>query len=267
MTATATRPPVGELLRTWRQRRSVSQLELASGAAVSARHLSFVETGRSHPSREMVIYLAEQLDVPMRERNALLLAAGYAPVYGERSLADEEMTPVREAVERFLRAHEPYPAVAVDRLWNLAAVNRSIGPLTAGVAPELLEPPVNALRLTLHPDGLAPRIANLDQWSAHLLERLRRQAAISGDPELEELRDELAGYPGVVASLPHGEQGEAAIVLPLRLRDGDRELAMFSTVTTFGTAVDITVAELAIEAFYPADEETADFLRGIASRK
>jgi transcriptional regulator with XRE-family HTH domain len=250
------RPPVGELLRSWRQRRSLSQLELALNADVSSRHVSFLETGRARPSREMVLHLAEHLEVPLRDRNSLLLAAGFAPQYGERPLETPEMAPVREALERFLRAHEPYPAVVIDRHYNLLSGNDAVGVLTHGVDPDLLEPPANTLRVTLHPRGMAPRIVNLAEWSGHLLHRLRRQAAVTGDPELERLHDELSGYPGVNAEAPE-EIGGAEIVLPLRLRDGDDELTFFGTVSTFGTPVDITLAELSIEAFYPANARTA----------
>jgi transcriptional regulator with XRE-family HTH domain len=250
-------PSVGELLRTWRRRRSLSQLELALNAEVSARHVSFVETGRSRPSREMVLHLAEQLDVPLRERNGLLLAAGYAPQFAERSLETTEMEPVRQALDRFLRAHEPYPAVVIDRHYNLVAGNDAVGVLTAGVSPELLAPPVNTLLLTLHPDGMAPRIVNLEEWSAHLLHQLRRQASITGDQELERLHDELAGYPGVSVHGAREEGSVPEILLPLRIRDGAQELEFFSTISTFGTPIDITLAELAIEAFYPANARTA----------
>ena len=169
-------PRVGELLRGWRQRRRVSQLDLSLGAAVSARHLSFIETGRARPSREMVLHLAERLEVPLRERNGLLLAAGYAPAYGERSLGDPEMEAARTALDRFLLAHEPYPALVVDRAWTIIASNAAVGLLLDGVAPHLLEPPANALRIALHPEGIAPRIANLAEWSGHLIERLGRRA-------------------------------------------------------------------------------------------
>jgi transcriptional regulator with XRE-family HTH domain len=249
---------VGELLRSWRQRRSLSQLELALDAAVSSRHVSFLETGRARPSREMVLRLAEHLQIPLRDRNALLLAAGYAPLYTERPLQGEEMAPVRQALAHFLRAHEPYPAVVLDRHYNLIDANDALAVLTDGVAPELLEAPANALRVSLHPRGMAPRILNLGEWSAHLLARLRRQAAITADPELERLHRELAGYPGVEPDGGHDETTGAEVVLPLRLREQDGgELAFFGTVSTFGTAVDITLAELAIEAFYPANAATA----------
>jgi transcriptional regulator with XRE-family HTH domain len=254
--AVTARPHVGELLRSWRRRRSLSQLELALEADVSSRHVSFVETGRAKPSREMVLHLAEHLEVPLRERNALLLAAGYAPLYLERPL--EEMEAVQRALDRFLRAHEPYPAVVLDRRFDLVAANDALDLLTAGVAPELLAPPANALRVSLHPRGLAPRIVNLPEWSAHLLARLRRQATLTGDPALESLHAELSAYPGASTSAVH--DAGADIVLPLRLRDGDGELAFFSTISTFGTASDVTLSELAIEAFYPADARTANRL-------
>jgi transcriptional regulator with XRE-family HTH domain len=256
----ATPTPIGELLRGWRRRRSLSQLELALEADVSSRHVSFLETGRARPSREMVLRLAEHLDIPLRERNGLLLAAGYAPQYVERSLDEPEMAPIHEALDRFLRAHEPYPAVILDRHYNLVSANDAVAVLTDGIAPELVEPPANALRATLHPRGMAPRILNLPEWSAHLLQRLRRQVAITGDPELEQLYDELSSYPDVCLEAPHDERTANEIVLPLRMRDGERELAFFSTVSTFGTAVEITLAELMIEAFYPANAATAAHL-------
>jgi transcriptional regulator with XRE-family HTH domain len=259
--------PVGELLRAWRSRRNLSQLELALNADVSARHVSFLETGRARPSREMVVRLADELEVPLRERNALLLAAGYAPIYGERPLDASEMQPVRQALDRFLRAHEPYPAVVVDRHHNLVAANDALDLLLHGVAAELLEPPANGMRIALHPLGMAPRTLNLPEWSAHLLHRVRREAQLTGDPRLAELYDELRSYPGVHLAPAHAEVRPADIVLPLRLRDteGDGELAFFSTLSTFGTAADITLSELAIEAFYPANAHTAmRLLRDIA---
>jgi transcriptional regulator with XRE-family HTH domain len=255
------RPPVGTLLRDWRQRRRLSQLDLALDAGVSARHLSFVETGRSKPSSEMVLHLAEQLQVPLRERNQLLLAAGYAPVYGERALDDPDMQPVREAVELVLGGHEPYPALLVDQHWEMVAANRGVALITEGVAPDLLEPPVNALRVALHPEGMAPRILNLAEWRAHLLDRLARQIAVTGAPALTTLYQELSAYPSPPLESNGGHTVANDIVVSLRLDGGDRELSFFSTVTTFGTAVDITVAELAIESFFPADAATAEHLR------
>jgi transcriptional regulator with XRE-family HTH domain len=253
----ATRDPVplGTLLREWRRRRRVSQLELALDARVSARHLSFLETGRSRPSRQMVLHLAEQLDVPLRERNRLLLAAGYAPAYAEHPFDAPELEPVRSALQRVLDAHQPFPAVVVDRGWNLVAANASIELFTRHVDPALLAPPANVLRASLHPDGLAPRIANLAEWRAHLLERLRRQVEVTGDEGLAALYAELEGYPAPADGAPHDPA--VAIAVPLRLRGDDGELAFISTVATFGTAVDVTLAELSIEAFLPADEATA----------
>jgi len=265
MSELAARPRVGSLLRDWRVRRRLSQLDLALGAGVSARHVSFVETGRSRPSAEMVMRLAEHLDVPLRDRNALLLAAGYAPAFAQRDLDDPEMGPVRDVIERLLRGHEPYPAAVVDRHWGLVAANRAVGMLTAGVAAHLLEPPVNVLRLSLHPDGLAPRILNLGEWRAHLLDRLSRQAVVSGDPALFALHEELAGFPGAMSGrIADLEVSEIAV--PLRLSLDGSELAFISTATSFGTAVEVTVSELAIESFFPADEATAHFLRAWGER-
>ena len=262
-----TRPTVGGLLRDWRQRRHVSQLDLAGMAGVSARHVSFIETGRSRPSREMVLHLAEHLEVPLRERNALLLAAGFAPAYRSTEFDSDEMKPVREALRRVLTSHDPFPALAVDRLWNLVAANQGAWTLTAGAAPELLEPPVNVLRLALHPDGLASRIANFGEWSAHLLQRLRRQFVLTGDTAVGELFDELRAYPDVVEDTSSGDaEAPGLLAVPLRILatpGGDnQELAFISTVTTFGTALDITLAELAIETFLPADAATAAALMG-----
>ena len=250
---------VGILLRDWRQRRRLSQLDLALEAGVSTRHLSFVETGRAKPSPEMVLHLAEQLEVPLRDRNQLLLAAGYAPRYGERTLDDPGMGPVRDALGRVLSGHEPYPAMAVDRAWNLVASNAALGVFLDGIADALLEPPVNCYRLALHPDGLAPRILNLGEWRDHLMERLTRQIALTGDERLLALEAELLSYPGP----PRGPAVTGdEIMVELRLAGpDDEELAFFSTVTTFGTAVDITLSELSVEAFFPADATTARALR------
>jgi transcriptional regulator with XRE-family HTH domain len=255
MTAVTQEPTVGGLLREWRARRRLSQLELALEADVSTRHLSFVETGRSQPSRDMVVRLAEQLDVPLRERNHLLLAAGYAPAYPESDMEDQR---VREAVRHVLRGHEPYPAIAVDRHWEMLEANASVALLLQGVAAEQLAPPVNALRLALHPDGLAPQIENLGEWRAHLLARLRRQVAATHDPQLASLLTELKGYPGEEPTLELPGPGE--IVVPLKIRG----LSFMSIVTTFGTPLDVTLQELSIEAFLPADDATARFLRDAA---
>src|SRR4051812_39449449 len=258
MSTVADRSRIGPLLRDWRTRRRMSQLDLALAAGVSARHVSFVETGRSRPSAEMVVQLAEHLDVPLRDRNALLLAAGYAPAYAQRDLDEPEMGPVRDAIDRVLRGHEPFPAIVVDRHWGLVSANRAVPLLIAGAAPHLTEPPVNVLRLSLHPEGMAPRILTLGEWRAHLLDRLGRQAVVSGDPALFALHEELAAYPGGEpghATSPDLEAG--AIAVPLRLRVDGAKLAFISTATTFGTATDVTVSELAIESFFPADERTA----------
>lgn len=251
---------VGTMLRDWRRRRRLSQLDLALEAGVSTRHLSFVETGRSKPSVEMVLHLAEQLQVPLRDRNGLLLAAGYAPQYAVRSLDDPELAPIRDALGHVLAGHEPFPAIAVDRGWNLVASNSALGVLLDGVAPALLSPPVNCMRLALHPDGLAPRILNLGEWRAHLLHRLQRQISLTGDEELSALRGELLRYPGPACEHDPQEPGSGEIMAGLRLASNGGELAFFSTVTTFGTAVDITVSELSIEAFFPADARTAHAL-------
>ncbi|WP_082702970.1 helix-turn-helix transcriptional regulator [Mycobacterium sp. IS-1496] len=253
VTATHTAATFGDVLRTWRQRRRLSQLDLAIEADVSARHLSFMETGRSAPSRAMVLRLAEVLDVPLRERNHLLTAAGLAPVYPERGLDHPEMAAVREGVQRVLAAYDPYPCVAVDRHWNILSANAATAVLLDGVAASLLERP-NALRLTLHPDGLAPRIKNLGQWRHHLIDRLRREVAASGSGELAALLAELETYPGPSATSPD----PAAVAVPLELgTDSGDMLTFISTVTTFGTALDLTAAELSIEAFLPADAATA----------
>jgi transcriptional regulator with XRE-family HTH domain len=238
----------------------LTQLELALRAEVSARHLSFVETGRSRPTSEMILRLAQQLDVPLRERNVLLLSGGYAPAFPAHTLADPPMQAVHEAIEHVLRAHEPYPAVVIDAGWELVAANDAVPLLTEGAAAALLEPPVNVLRLSLHPEGMAPRIVNLAEWRAHLLDRLSRDIESTAAPALIALRDELAGYPS--PSLPADEHPDTrAILVPLRLRARGTVLSLFSTTTVFGTPRDVTLSELAIESFYPADRETAAFLR------
>ncbi|MCO1655258.1 helix-turn-helix domain-containing protein [Pseudonocardia humida] len=251
MTSAPTRT-VGDLLRDWRLRRHLSQLDLATIADVSTRHLSWLETGRSRPTAQMILRLAESMDVPLRERNTLLLAGGFAPAFSESSLDSLPLGPVLEALRAVLAAHEPFPAVVVDRAWELVEANAGIQPLLAGVTAELVEPPVNVLRLSLHPDGLAPRIVNLPEWRSHLLARLARQAATTGDPGLADLLAELRGYPG-------GEQsgvGGGGVVVPMRLRHDGTVLSFLSTTTVFGTPRDVTVDELALEAFYPADAAT-----------
>ncbi|MES2990973.1 MAG: helix-turn-helix transcriptional regulator [Pseudomonadota bacterium] len=258
--------PVGTQLREWRQRRRLSQLDLSVDAEVSTRHLSCVETGRAMPSREMVLRLADRLEVPLRERNRLLTAAGFAPMYAERALDDPALAAARAAVEQILQAHEPFPALAVDRHWNLVSHNTTAGALLAmGIAPDLLEPPVNVLRVSLHPRGLAPRILNLAQWRAHLFERLQHQIAVTADATLAALAEELAGYPvpahdGAAAFTPN-----AAIVVPLVLDTPLGTLSFISTMTVFGTPVEITLSELALETFFPADAATAEALRVAAA--
>jgi transcriptional regulator with XRE-family HTH domain len=252
---------VGPLLRDWRTRRRLSQLDLALETGVSARHLSFVETGRSRPSARMVLQLAEQLEVPLRNRNQLLLAAGHAPVFEQHALDDPEMAPVRRAIDLILAGHDPYPAVVIDGAWEMLGANRAVSLLTAGVAPELMEPPVNVLRVSLHPNGVAPRIANLAEWRGHLLERLERQIALTGDPALAALLEEVSAYPG-----PARDRSTAPeIAVPLRLRSDAGELSFISTVATFGTAVEVTASELSIESFFPADEQTAETVREYVS--
>ncbi len=260
--------PVGALLRSWRERQRFSQLDLALAADVSPRHISFLETGRARPSREMLLRLAEHLEIPLRQRNALLVAGGFAPVYTERSLDDPALQGARQAVDLVLAGHKPYPAHAVDRRWNVVASNHVARPLLTGVAPELLRPPANVLRMTLHPAGLAPRMANFGQWRAHVLHRLRQQIESSADPELTSLLYELEAYPVPVGEPagPRRDLYDAGVVVPLRLRTEWGTLALFSTITIFGTPVDITLAELAIEAFFPADEETAATLQLLAAR-
>lgn len=254
--------PVGDLLRDWRQRRRLSQLALALEADVSARHISFLETGRARPSREMLKRLAEQLEVPPREQNALLVAAGFAPVYSERSLDDPALESAREAVKLVLAGHEPYPALAVDRHWTLVAANRSAGPFFTGIAPELLAPPANVLRATLHPAGLAAQIANIVQWRAHMFDRIQRQIEATADPVLVDLLAELRGYPiPRDTDEPARDGGVPGVVVPLRLRTAQGVLSFLYTTTVFGTPLDVTLAELAIESFFPADPATAEALR------
>jgi transcriptional regulator with XRE-family HTH domain len=257
--------PVGQLLRDWRIRRRMSQLDLATEAGISARHLSFVETGRSKPSREMVLHLAEHLDVPLRERNPLLMAAGYAPTYQATDFDAPEMAAVRDATERLLKAHEPYPAILVDRSWNLVSANSAAMLLVEGVDPSLLEPPVNVLRTSLHPRGLAPRIINLAQWSDHIIDNLRRTIAMTGDEELRALEMELVGYAREMGVEPAAAtEAPREIAIPMRLRPveaTDQELQFMTMIATFGTPVDITLAELAFETFLPADGYTAAFLQ------
>jgi transcriptional regulator with XRE-family HTH domain len=261
-----TTAPFGQLLREWRQRRRLSQLELALEADVSTRHLSFIETGRARPSRGLLLHLGELLELPLRERNRWLLAAGFAPQFAETPLQSAPLQQAQEAVQRVLEVHDPYPAVAVDRHWNLLMANTSAQRLLIGVAPELLQPQANVLRVSLHPRGLGPRIINLAEWRQHLLARLRRQVAMSGDGVLMSLLAELAAYPPLpheCAQRPH-ESPHPDVLMLFRLHSPLGELALFSTITVFGTPTDITLSELALEAFYPADAQTAERLRQLA---
>lgn len=247
-----TSPSVGDLLRVWRRRRNMSQLALSSEAEVSQKHLSFVEAGRAAPSREMVLHLAEFLDVPLRERNDMLLAAGFAPVYPERALDHPDMAQAMAAVRRVLDAHAPYPALAVDRRWTLVAANAAVTPLLDLCAPGLREGPVNVIRLSLHPEGLAPHIVNLAEWRGHILDRLGREYRHSHDHALGTLLAECRRMPGQTVPPPRG----GVIALPLRLRLGGRVLSFLSTTTVFGTATEVTLSELTLETFFPADADT-----------
>jgi transcriptional regulator with XRE-family HTH domain len=250
----------GEHLRDWRRRRRMTQLDLALETEISTRHLSFLETGRAHPSRDMVLRLADQLAVPLRERNVILVAAGFAPLFPERPLSDPALKAARQAVETILTAHEPYPALAVDRRWNLAGANRAVGPLLEGVHESLLAPPLNVLRVALHPQGLAGRTANLAEWRGHLLERLRRQIELTADPDLQALMAELKGFPTPPAP-DRRPVDYGGVAVPLQLITPQGVLSFISTTTVFGTPVDVTLSELALETFFPADAATAEALR------
>lgn len=254
--------PVGDLLREWRRHRRLSQLDLASGAEISTRHLSFMESGRSQPSRDMIVRLSEYLEIPLRERNQLLVAAGFAPVYRERAYSDPAFSTVLGSIRLLLKGLEPYPALAIDRHWNLVESNQATQRLLQGLVPQWLKPPINVLRVSLHPDGLAPFIRNLPVWRAHLLDRLRRQIDATHDPALVSLLQELLGYPGDEARAHEMVAGDIAV--PMELALGDTVLSMLSTTTVFGTPMDITLAELALEAFVPADDATVQWLRDTA---
>jgi transcriptional regulator with XRE-family HTH domain len=260
------RSGVGELIRDWRNRRKYSQLDVSSELGVSTRHLSFVETGRSRPSPELILTLAEFLDVPLRERNTMLLAAGYAPRYSTRPLSDPSMTKVTASLQRLLDAHDPYPGVVVDRQWNVLLANAAATAFTQGVAPELLAP-LNVFRVCLHPDGLASRTLNFDDWAAYLLRQLRRSIQVSGDPALIALEEEVAAYPtlaGVARPAETSYWDDPPLLVPFRLSAGGTDLSFFTTLTTFGTPLDITLEELAVELFFPADDATEAVLRAPA---
>lgn len=257
---------VGDLLRDWRRQRRISQFDLGLEAGVSARHLSFVETGRAQPSRDLLLRLAEFLNIPLRERNRLLLAGGFAPVYRETPLDEETMAPVRDALAHVLTGLEPFPALVVDNHWELVLANRTADAVLAeNVAPHLLTPPANMMRLGLHPDGFAPRILNFGEYSSRLLIRLRRQAAVAPDPVLSTLIEELRGYPGVEDAESTALDPSSLLFVPLRFRrrSDDQVLSFFSTLATFGIATDITLEEMWIESFFPADEDTRAAVRAI----
>jgi transcriptional regulator with XRE-family HTH domain len=257
MTAPAEPDQFSRELRRWRTRRRLSQLDLAIRADTTQRHLSFLEQGRSRPGRTMVVRLAESLDLPLRDRNALLLTAGYAPAYTETSLDAPALGPVLQALDRILDGHLPYPAVVVRPYGELVAANAAFGLLTEGAAPALLEPPVNVLRLALHPGGLARRVENLAEWGRHITGSLRDLSWKRPDPGLEEFLTELDGY--LPDAHPHAEH--LGFAVPLRLRVPEGELRLITTLTSFATAVDVTLSELRLEAFLPADETTAAILR------
>ena len=254
---------IGHHLRDWRQRRHLSQLDLAGDAEISARHLSFVETGRAAPSREMVMRLAERLEVPLRERNVLLVAAGFAPAFPQRTLDDPALKAARQAIDLVLKAHEPNPALAVDRYWNLVSANRMVAPLMDGIPQRLLGQPFNVMRLAFHPEGLAARTVNLAEWCAHLLERLHHQCEATADPELLKLYDDLRAFKIPARSGPITSD---SVAIPFKMRYEGEVLSFISTTMVFGTPVDITLSELALETFFPADELTAARMRSIAAR-
>ncbi|WP_418960008.1 helix-turn-helix domain-containing protein [Streptomyces tritici] len=268
MTTVASGTGVGQLLREWRERRRLSQLELALRAESSSRHISFIETGRSRPSEEMILRLAEHLEVPVRDRNALLLAAGYAPRYTESTLDDPQLATLREGIENLLRGYDPYPAIVVDGSYTVVAANRAIGLLLAGLPEHLLTPPMNAMRITLHPEGLAPRIRNLREWRGHLLAQMERQIGLARSEALRALYDEVAAYP-----LPEGGDPEDRedpepypyFALPLRIEHDGHVLSFVSSISTFNTPMDVTVAELAIETLLPADPATVAYLQSVAA--
>jgi len=270
MSATTERAAIGSMLRDWREDRRRSQLDLSIDVGVSTRHLSYVETGKAKPSPELVLALAEHLDVPLRERNTMLLAAGYAPRYQQTPLEDDALLSVRQALSDLISAHDPYPAVVVDRGWDVVMANTGAQGFLAGVAAHLAEPPMNVYRVTLHPDGMAPRIENLAEWSHHLLATLDRQVAVTRDPRLRALLEEVSDYPNIkpLGAAWRTRSDVPTVLVPLRLRVGDEPgatvLSWFSTNTSIGTPVDITLEELHVELFHPADRATASLVGGRA---
>jgi transcriptional regulator with XRE-family HTH domain len=253
----------GDHIRVWRQRRRMSQLELALDAEISTRHLSFVETGRAAPSRRMILTLAERLEIPMRERNVLLVAGGFAPQYPEHDFASPELTGARGVIDLVLKGHLPYPAFAIDRRWNILASNRSLPRIYDGVAEELITPPVNALRLTLHPKGMAPRVINLEEWRAHVLARLRAQIAVTADEGLAELYEELKSYGD--GDEPPGGEARIGPLIPFRLSTDFGPLNFLTTTMVFDTPLDVTLSELIVECFFPADAETTERVKSMSA--
>jgi transcriptional regulator with XRE-family HTH domain len=262
------RAAVGDLIKDWRTRRRRSQMDLALDAGVSTRHLSFVETGRARPSPELVLSLAHHLDVPLRERNSLLLAAGYAPRFSQTPIDDPSMHRVRASMQRLLDAHDPYPGVVIDRQWNVVLTNRAAMGLTDGVDPTLLGPPMNVYRLCLHPDGLAARTTNFTDWAAYLLQQLRRSITLSGDPALQAILDEVMAYPNVARIAPLAEIAaweDPPLLVPFRFETPLGEISLFTTITTFGTPLDVTIDEIAVELFFPSDDASDTLLRAAAA--
>lgn len=262
------RPTVGELIREWRLRRRRSQMDLAIEVGVSTRHLSFVETGRSRPSPELVLAIAHHLEVPLRERNSLLLAAGYAPRFSHRSLDDAAMAPIRSSIQRMLDAHSLYPGVVIDRQWNVVLANSAATALMTGIPNELLTPQLNIYRLSLHPDALAARTLNFVDWAAYLVQQLRRSVTITGDAALEALLAEVLAYPNIAQIRPLLDLAawdDPPLLVPFRFASPLGEVSMFTTLTTFGTPMDVTLEELAIELFYPADDRSEELLRALAT--
>ncbi|MET9216832.1 MULTISPECIES: helix-turn-helix domain-containing protein [unclassified Nocardia] len=263
MTTALTTTAFGPQLRHWRTLRRVSQLDLAIRAETSQRYLSFLEQGRSQPGRTMVVRLAESLDLPLRDRNNLLLAAGFAPVFPESDLAAPELAPVREALTAVLDGHLPYPALVARPRGELVTANAAFDLFTDGVADHLLRAPMNVLRLALHPDGVAPRVRNLPEWGRHIIDSLRSRAAHTPDPAVDALITELSGYLPPVAPGPD----HVGFAVPLHLRTDDGDLRLITTLTSFATATDVTIAELHLEAFLPADAESARILTLRAARR
>lgn len=263
MTLAPAEESAGGILRTWRERRRLSQLDLSNRAAVSTRHLSYVETGRSRPSRELLLHLAEMLDVPLREQNRMLLAAGHAPHFSDRPVDAPELADVRRALDQVLEAHDPWPAVLVDGHWDVVGMNAGAWLFADGVDPSLLEPPLNVIRLSLHPEGLARRVVNFREFARHLLVRLQRQFDATADPVLRDLLDEVEPW----VPLDQGHHGgPPGVVLPIVLRSPAGELRLFSTIATFGAPLDATLSELALEAFYPSDPATAERIHTLRSQ-